>query len=192
MAVFPSTPAPSYSLEIGQQFRTIVSTFDSGREQRRAKWSFPKYRVTLRYKANEHAESETIWQFYQARLGSYEAFDFFHPLIQNLVGLYVCTGDGETTIFDVPGKTTSEHTIYNNASEVSADDYEILAGGGRSSSDRVQFDSPPLAGRVITADFRGYQRIRCRFAEDNFTRETFEVALCNYGVVLQGLFEELA
>lgn len=192
MPEFPSSPAPSYSLELGQQFRTIISTFDSGREQRRAKWSFPKYRVTLRYQANENVDTETIWQFYQARRGAYEAFDFYYPLIQNLKGLYVGTGDGETAIFDLPGKTTSEHKIFNNTSEVSGDDYTILTGGGRSSSDRVQFDSPPLAGRLITADFRGYQRIRCRFAEDNFTRETFEVALCNYGVVLQGLFEELA
>jgi len=84
------------------------------------------------------------------------------------------------------GKNTSSQTIYIYGTEQTSG-YSILIGGGNSASDRVEFTSPPADGSIITCDFTGYLRMRCRFAYDKLPRELFTTMRFNYGVELKGL-----
>ena len=189
MATFPEIATQSLTVE--PEFNTLISAFDGGGEQRRSKQLYPKYNVTLAYDTLEVADVRTLWEFYMARNGAQEAFyiyDFTLFLEQtfNHVGAYCGTADGTDTIFDIPGRTTTSHTIYSDAVDVTTDT-SILVGGGSSDSDRVEYDTAPTEGIIITADFTGYLRIRARFAEDKLPRETFIEQIYSYGIKLKGL-----
>jgi hypothetical protein len=190
MAEYPSTPRPNYPLVITPVFLTLVSEVDTGQEQRKSMKTFPTFDVNLQYNRTRIADFQTIWNFYIARKGAFEAFDFYTcPRTEDWEGLYVGVASGSLSTFDIPGKTTSDHTVYNNTVEVDSGDYTILVGGGRSSSDRIAFDTPPDEGHVITVDFTGYMRIYCRFKEDRLSREMFQLSAVRSGIELKGLKE---
>ena len=58
------------------RFRTLVSPFESGTEQRRAKWSTPLHTFSLTFALRKTRIIEEIWDFYIARKGAAEAFYF--------------------------------------------------------------------------------------------------------------------
>mgnify|MGYP001113681206 CR=1 FL=1 len=189
MAAFPDDPVPTFSYVLEPEWKTVVTPFDSGKEQRRKKWTYAKYNVRLSYYGLASTASENLWRFYQARGGSYEAFHFFDPLpASSHVGLYVGGGDGDTTAFSLPGKEITNETIYINGSSYSSADYNISTGAGADGSDLLNFSSgAPGSTDVITCDFNGKLRVRCRFEADNLTRENFEKSLFSYGITLKGL-----
>lgn len=188
--IFPTTPAPDYPLKLTPRWSTLVSKFDSGAEQRRVKRLYPVYDVELKYKTLTKTEAETLYVFYMARRGMAEAFVIYDLFSQGHICQYVGVGDGATTIFDLPGKSTSSHEIYIDG-QVQSSGFEILYGDGDGDSDRVEFETAPAQGQVLTCDFTGFLRIRVRFAKDELTRETFDYLLYTYGIDLEGLGAEL-
>jgi len=193
VATFPEDPIPIYPLIVTPEWRTLISMAGTGKEQRRQKSMFAVYDVAVQYRALSAADCKTLWEFYMARNGAYEAFYIYDLALLagvpfNHDTLYCGTGDGETDIFDIPGRSTSSQTIYVNGAEQSdPTDYSILTGGGESSSDRVDFVTAPNEGDIITCDFTGYLRIRVRFMHDRLPRELFIRNLFQYGIELKGL-----
>jgi hypothetical protein len=193
MATFPeSSPTPLYPLIIEPEFKTLISDKDGGGEQRRQKLLYPKYNVTVEYNPLSISDAKTIWEFYIARKGASEAFYIYDFSLLPATSFnhskeYCGTGDGTTTIFDIPGKSTSSQTIYMDGIDETSN-VTILTGGGESNSDRAQFDvAAPVSGKIITADFTGLLRMRVRFLEDKMTREAFNYKLFQYGLKLKGL-----
>jgi hypothetical protein len=186
MAQYPTSPLPQLPYTISPRWKTIISTFDSGDEQRKQKRSFPVFDVVLTYDVLTLAEFQSLWNFYQSMAGAFGFFYFYAIESAAYTGLPVGIGDGTITTFDIPGKSTSSRTLYvNGVSQGSG--FSYLTGGGAESSDRVQFNTAPLAGQVITIDFTGYLRIRCRFKADTLSRQMFEIMLYKTGIELQGL-----
>lgn len=74
MATYPSTPTPSYLYISEQEFRTMISEFDSGIEQRRKIRRFAKRVFNLTYKVISLTERNSISDFFRNRGGSYESF----------------------------------------------------------------------------------------------------------------------
>lgn len=191
--VFSESILPIYPVSITPVWQTVVARFDGGGEQRRQKQLYATYDVQLNFKALSAADAQTLWAFYMARKGAAVAFYFYDPapgigITTSHAGLYAGTGDGSTEVFDLPGKSTSSQVIYAAGVEQTlTTDYVILTGGGDGSADRVDFVSPPATGVVITCDFTGTLRIRCRFAQDRLSRELFMTVLTNYGIELKGL-----
>lgn len=192
MATWPeSDPTPRYPFTITTRFNTLISTFDSGTEQRRQKLLYPQYDVVIKYGAITKTEAQTLYNFYIARQGSFESFFIYdlslllpHSFAQT--NQYMGTGDGSTTTFDIPGRSTSSQTIYlDNADETASG--SILTGGGTSNSDRFQFTTAPGAGMIVTCDFTGYLRMRVRFQEDKLSRENFVRELYNINIKLKGV-----
>lgn len=211
--VYPTTPVPNWPYDIKINWNTTVSSFDSGKEQRRQKNLYPKYDVSLTYSVLTMAQMQTLWNFYQARKGTFEPFYFYSLESTTWSGCYLGIGDGTTTTFDIPGKSTSNVQIYVSgvalrATAVSSilledesqlitedgstiiregpEDYTLLVGGGAASADRVTFLTAPVANALITCDFTGYLRVRCRFAEE-LSRSAFTAALYRTGIKLKGL-----
>lgn len=194
MAIYPEiNPTPNYPLVIIPKWRTIVTPMESGKEQRRAQWVYPKFDVTVTYTALVSSNVQNLYDFYMDRRGSYEAFYVYDMALHKSIsrshdGLFVGNGDSTTLTFDLPGRSISAETIFLDGSSVSSSTYAILTGGGESSADRVQFDAAPSTGQVITADFTGYLRIRARFADENLPFELFEANLQRTGAInLMGL-----
>ena len=187
MSEYPTSPGIQQPLSIRQRWRTIVSAFDGGNEQRRQKGTFPRFDIVLQYQYLTVAEMMILWNFYLARAGMAAAFYFYCLDVEDCAGLYCGIGDGAEEIFDLPGKTTSDQAIYL-AGVLQESGYTILTGGGAENSDRVEFDTHPVEGVVITCNFTGYQRIHCRFDKDDMTRERFTAALLQTGLTLVGVF----
>lgn len=192
MATWPeSAPTPRYPLSVTPRFNTLISTFDGGGEQRRKKLLYPQYDIAVKYPAISKTEAQTLWSFYIARAGSYEAFYIYDlslllPHSFAHTDLYMGTGDGSTTTFDIPGRSTSSQTIYTDGADATSNG-SILTGGGASSSDRFQFTTAPATGKVITCDFTGYLRMRVRFQDDKLTRENFIRGFYNFSIKLKGV-----
>jgi len=199
MALFPEMSSVEYArpLKVEIQHKTLVSTFDDlGVEKRKQKWLYPKRTVTLGFNHITKAKMQIVFAFYIARSGSYEAFNFFMPTLNanpyTYVGEYVGTGDGSTTVFNLPCRTSSGRTLYLDAAAQSDGgvDYTFAALGGADGADKVTFTAAPDSGARITLDFTGYLKIHCRFADDNLGWEELYDQLANSQLKLQGLLNE--
>jgi len=73
---FPSTITPSYSIVHDIEFRTLVSSFENGAEQRRNKWSQGKRQWTLVYNALTTSQILDLYNFYTSQKGAYTSFTY--------------------------------------------------------------------------------------------------------------------
>lgn len=184
--VLPTTPSPQYPGKLTPIWKTLVSDYESGNEQRRQKWLYAKYDVSVNYGALELSDVKTLWEFYMARKGAFESFYYVDVFVMDHVGLYIETCNGTDDTFDLPGLSTSARTLYENGSIVTSG-FSYLTGGGDGSADRVEYTTAPAEGTILTIDFTGYLRVKCRFAEDNLNRENFTYNLFKYGLQLKGI-----
>lgn len=188
MQVFPTSPVPNYPMIVSPVWNTLISPFDNVNgvsEQRRQKSLFPVYDASITYTALTLTQVGTLWAFYMARRGAYEAFLLFDLYVMAHTGLLVGIGDDTTDIFDIPGASTSSRTLYVDGSAITTG-FSYLSAGGDGGSDRVDFTTAPALGSIITIDFTGYLRIKCRFEEDRLDRENFTTALFKTGLKLKG------
>ena len=184
MEIFPEILIIAYPLPIRGQWKTDITDFKSGKEQRNKVWPFSKKRVPLNCKHLKQDEMADLWKFYQLRSGAHEAFWFVAPLADYWYNEYVGRGDDSTTIFDLPSKETEEESV-----EVFVDggstSITFLEGGGQAGADRIQFSAAPSEGAVITADFKGRLRLKARFAVDDLTKELFSLLAFSAQLELQ-------
>jgi hypothetical protein len=169
--------------------------------------------VTLTYTVLSLANMQILWNFYQARKGTFEPFYFYSLESTEWESCYIGIGDGTTVTFDLPGKSTSNVIIYQDGVELRSagtmdiiledeeslsaedgdtiiregpEDYTLHIGGGAASADRITFATAPAENDLLTCDFTGYLRIRCRFQEE-LSRSAFTAALYKTGIKLKGL-----
>ena len=204
MAIYPNTTDAPYSnpVSIGMRFKTLVSNFDDlGEEKRKQKWLYPKREVTLKYESLSKGEAETLWQFYQARGGSYDSFAWFESTgvgvgsYHTYANEYVGTGNSSTLVFNLPAINSSQvHVLYIAGSSIASTNYTFSAGAGTNSEDKITMISSTAGGlpvitstERITYDFKGRLKIRCRFAEDILSFENFYDRLVNMGIKLNGV-----
>lgn len=183
---YPEDPAPN-EISVTPVWKTLISdSIEDGEEQRRQRQLFPTYDVNITYLEMNITRMKTLWEFYMDHHGALDVF-YAYDLFTSMdhTSQFVGLGDGSTDTFDLPGRTTSSRTVYVNGVEETSLSY--LTGGGSASSDRVEFASAVAEGAVITCDFTGYLRIKCRFLYDRLARETFYRQVYQYGVDLKGL-----
>jgi len=194
MVVYPTSPGPQFPFEVVSEYKTLISTFETGAELAHQQWRFPKRSTNLKYDVLTAAEIKTLWDFYTARKGSLLPFWFFdtystddngNPL--SYTDEYVGRGDAAATTFDLPGKTTSARTMYLDGIPDAGVTYQ--SGTGDGGADRVTFTVAPASGKLITVDFTGHIRYKMRFAQDKLTRELFRPRLYKTGI---GLVERKA
>jgi hypothetical protein len=197
MATYPeSSPTPTYPLILSPRTQTVITALGGASEHRTAKLTYPQIDVLVTYAYMTAAHMETLWEFYEARLGAYEGFYIYdlrllQAVYPSWVSRFVCTADGTNLTYDLPGRSTSGHTIYADGVALTVTtDYSIVTGGGSSSSDRITLTGAAgdWTGKVITANFTGILRIPVRFAEDSTSFEMFEMSYFRHGgIKLHGL-----
>ena len=198
MAEFPTLTSVPYIDPIAEdiEFKTLISSFDDlGVEKRKQKWLYPKRVITLNYKGISKAEIKTLYQFYIARAGAYEAFNFFYPdeeSVNAYVKEYVGTGNGSTTVFNLPAKTSTSYTLYLDdvAQTAGGTDWTFGSATGADGADKCTMTAAPASGERLTFTFTGYLKVRCRFGEDKLSFENFHDRLINGTLKLQGLLNE--
>jgi len=71
---------PQKTFEYGSEYKTNISTFGGGKEQRRKKYSSGRGIFHLSFPTCPNADAEAILSFFDARYGAYESFYWVHPL----------------------------------------------------------------------------------------------------------------
>jgi len=199
MAIYPDYSSIPWSTPVGMdiQFKTLIGTFDeSGEENRKQKWLYPKRKITLTYKNISRANMQTLWQFYVARAGSFEAFNFFLPDpnygTESYVKEYVGTGDGSTVTFNLPSKNAiAGRIIYvDNTAMGEGAFYTFTDSGGADGADKAVFTTAPDIGSRVSFSFTGRLKVHCRFAEDYFSMSRMHSSIISTGITLKGLLNE--
>jgi hypothetical protein len=198
MSAFPEITSVPFGNPVIQQlqFKTLITGFDDlGKEQRKQKWLYPRRLITLRYPYISKSEAETLFQFYIARSGAYQAFSFFYPSPRgneySYLHEYIGTGSSGIISFNGCSKYASNYTLYlDGVSQEETTDYTITAVSGPDGEDLITFVSAPSAGERITFSFTGRLKIRARFQDDKLNFEEFHDRLVNVGLSLQGLLND--
>lgn len=188
MAVFPDVQA-AYGSQIEPRWKTLISGYDTGSEQRIAKRQFAVFDFKLKFPSLSKADAQRIWNFYNARKGAFQAFYIFAPESDTYESLFVAEGDGSRDVFDLPGKFTSDRTLYKNGAMQSSG-FAYLTGTGQGGVDQVEFTAPPAAGDIISIDMTCILRAKVRFKEDRLPKEFFDYLIYSYGIELVGLSGE--
>lgn len=168
MAVFPENISPSIPVVIKQDLRVIYTETDTGIEYRRRKWRFPKREVSLTFNNLKEADAETIKNFLRARYLSYESFYWFDYVARNWIDEFVGRGDGTVIRFTLPGKEIDSTSLSVYIDGVLDTNYTFIVGSGVNGEDQIEFTTAPANGALITADFTGKLRLKCRLATSSF------------------------
>ena len=197
MAVFPDiATVPREEPEAEEiEFRTLRSRFeDLGHPSRKQKWLYPRRNLSVGHPKVSKAQGLILWAFYLARKGAFEAFNLFYPNTNTYVTEYVGTGDGSTTVFNLPSKSASSYTLYVDgaAKTGGGTDYTFSSGGGTDGADKVTFagGSIPADGARVTWSFYGYLKVHGRFAEDKLSWEQFYNRLASVSLKIAGELNE--
>ena len=178
---YPSTPAPIRPISVEQEFKTLVSQFESGKEFRRKIWSYPLRTITLNYRTRQ-TNTAVLWNFYNARSGMFEPFWLVMPEVLSHTNEYVDKGNNSTTAFDLPAVASSNVVVYISGTPANV---TISVGTGQAAADRITFATAPGNNTTITVDFYGKQRFYGRFAEDKYSKEQFEYKLYHSGLTIR-------
>jgi len=188
--VWPVDPS---RIEETVTFRTLITTFETGREQRRSK-GLPRRQWKVRIRRDQETAAQ-VWQFYLERRGPVEAFLWVHPV----------TGETVQVRF---AEKLSRQAFWNRVFNIGIEFIEDKPGGllpiGTVSSEKAVFDVPcdrsqideELISNAIISDFdvgpehrreRGSIRRRwtLRFRKGQVDAET----IWNFYVARKGSFE---
>ncbi len=180
-------PANPEAVEIG--FRTLISEFATGAEQRRRTRLFPRRNVPLKYNHIDPSDARTLWQFFIDRAGSWQAWNYFVYQSNSYEQEYVGTGNGTQTAWNCPSRDALSVSVYiDTAIQTEGTNYEFTARGGADGADLLTFTTPPPVGSFVTMSFTGTLKIRGVFADDRMSYETFYSRLVTIGVAIRGLY----
>ena len=70
---------PDYTVEETVSFKTLVSEFENGAEQRRRKWDTPQRKWSLKFYSRRTAETNEIKSFFLSKSGAFLSFTWTNP-----------------------------------------------------------------------------------------------------------------
>jgi len=70
---------PDFVFEETPEFHTLLTQFENGAEQRRAKWSSPRRKWRLVFRNRYKSEYEAIRDFFIEKMGAYGSFTWDNP-----------------------------------------------------------------------------------------------------------------
>jgi len=180
MEIFPQNIFVSGTLPKKTMFKTLITAFETGKEQRRKKWAFPRREFGLNYKRVVRGSFKDIWKFYHERSGAYEAFWLIDPSFDYWYGEFLGYGNGTQTYFDLKSVSTDQETLTVSVYvDGVSSAFTFVSGSGQGGCDRVIMGVAPETGTIVTADFYGKLRIPARFLQDELTRELAEYLFYN-------------
>jgi hypothetical protein len=155
-----------------KSFQTLMSEAESGKEQRRSKWTTPLRMFTLNFTNRPKSEVQTLEAFFDARKGAYDSFYFKNPddnpiTAEQVTGNYQQENTDNLLKFPV---VSGSVTIYRNGTPLSPADYTVNVTTGQ-----ISWINKPVSGSVITADYQFYYIVRFDDDDLDIQRIAFEV-----------------
>lgn len=182
-----ATDPDVYPILAGQNFinnkkpmwSTGITESVSGREKRRAQWSYPRWEFELSYDLlrNNPTDNElnTLLAFFNSKKGQYQDFLFYDPEDHTIATQTGSVGNGVATIFTLKRTVTANGKSYSEPVYAYYGTPTITVNGVATTSftvgdyGQIIFSSPPGNGHVIT--FAGQFFYVCRFTEDELSAE---------------------
>ena len=170
-------------------FKTLVTDFEDGKEQRRTKWTRPKHTFQWGMSGLYAGEADYLYDFFNTRQGRGDSFYWEVPdesPTSQSGDETVGQGDGNDRTFNFdryPVKSGDctlllRHTDSGDSPQTEAGDYTVNYATGL-----ITFGSAPGTGDTILAtSYRFYYVVR--FAEDDMDRKQFAYQLYNFGISL--------
>ena len=152
---------------------SIVRT-QSGLERRRVMATVPGEELSADWAPRDASRwvAEQVAAFFRQTGGPaipFVAFDFDYSFGHQRV--YVGTGDGTTTVWNLPCRdTASAVQVYKDGTEQTSG--VTVSTDGANERAKVTFGTAPAAGAVVTMSFVGQRAWVCRFGDDVLTLET--------------------
>jgi hypothetical protein len=171
--VFPYAVGQTFLQRKTPQWSTDVKVSVSGKERRRALWSYPVWRFSVAYDVlrdgPSNLELQRLYAFFNSMQGMAGEFLFWDRGDNTATDQFFAAGDGTTTTFQVTrtitvgGISAAEPVLaFNGTPVVSADGVEtavtVLDRG------KVQFAAAPAIGARLS--WTGQFYYRCRFEID--------------------------
>jgi uncharacterized protein (TIGR02217 family) len=193
-AIFPSLPGLGWSVVKSPRFATRIQRAVNGRELRALDQPNPIWSWTLTYPLLRdrsdartplgpgigYDELRTLAGFFLQQQGALQPFLFDDPTDNAVTAQPLGAGDSSRAVFQLlrtMGSFAEPVTAPNAVSAIYFDgilqpaaDYTVDAATGL-----VTFAAPPPAGRIVTADFTYFFRVR--FADDTAEFENFMLQL---------------
>lgn len=168
--LFPTLPGLQWNSVKRPKFSTAIAPHLSGREIRAQAYQYPIWEFDLSYemlRADANVEFQTLIGFFLSRGGAYDTFLYKDPTESNVITLgSVATGDGVTTKFTLMKSLGgfAEPCGYVDPATLSVYVDAVLQTTGYSlvSPNQVVFVMAPAVGKVITATYTWYYRVRFR------------------------------
>ena len=179
---------PSVGPQVGATRSILTSTSvvrtQSGNERRRLMQTIPTEALAATWGPRDDSRwvAEQVAAFFRQTGGpalAFVAFDFDYSFGHQRI--YVGTGDGTTTVFQLPCRdTASSIAVYSDGVEQTSG---ITLAAGDNERKKVTFATAPAAGKVLTASFTGQRAWVCRFAEDQLDLEMGDAG--SYGLSIR-------
>jgi uncharacterized protein (TIGR02217 family) len=186
--IFPALPGLAWSVTKSPTFQTRIQRAASGRELRALDYPYPLWQFTLVFdflRDNPAAgfdELRTLMGFFMLCQGAFGTFLFQDPSDDRVSGQQIGTGDTLRTVFQLqrtmgetlPGGGFLEPILAPNVVSAVYFNGIIQDPAGYSVDSMtglVTFNTAPVSGLIITADYSYY--FRCRFVDDSYAFENF-------------------
>ena len=79
MTDWNSAWSPQFVYVDETNYRTLVTPFESGKEQRRKKWTTDRKRFRIVFNAIDKTTADAIKSLYNEKFGAYDTFSFTNP-----------------------------------------------------------------------------------------------------------------
>jgi len=70
---------PDFLIDEAVEYKTLVSEFENGAEQRRRKWQNPLSKWTLRFNNRTLSEMQAVRNFFKSKFGALMSFTWTNP-----------------------------------------------------------------------------------------------------------------
>ena len=178
-----------FGLRVTPRYMTVAPKLMDGARIRRQLWAEPLHSISGSHKLTD-AQYSTLDGFFRTTAkGIANSFTLTDPATRVYTDVYLGTGDGAETDWDVPAKSISDYTFYVNGVEVdegSSSDYTISATGGTDGRAQLNLNITPSAGYRVSADFTGQRAWTVVFANDDL-----QFRILSDGIEVRVDFEEL-
>jgi len=165
---------PTFGFSFEPEYKTVVSVFDGGTEQRRQKWTRPRYHFQLSFDNRAYSLIDEIMVFFNACGGAYDPFNFPNYGQRIKGSRLACVNSNPDTITDSSSEFVkrgfdTDHGIWIAGSGQSNDgNYGVQTViAGTVTLDTVE----SIAAESANASLIIYKSYYVRFNEDSFRQE---------------------
>jgi uncharacterized protein (TIGR02217 family) len=184
-ALYPTLPGLTWGITKTPIWSTQVQKAVNGRELRAAYFSYPNYKIKLKYeflRSGAQAELQTLMGFYNARLGSFDSFLLNDTSDNTVLDQGFGTGNGVKTQFKLVRSYGgfSEPIAYVNGAAIIKSNGTVVSNYTITNG-VVTFAAAPAVGAVLTWSGGFYYRVR--FASDTLDFQQLYRQLWSAGTV---------